>query len=152
MLETVDNIKPESIRDIASRRQDGYWAAPWTARPQAAPPGAVCGLPGTADRSRSIDLAQRAWGGLAHSDAKAFFAAYTKELYRFDQLCRHFCEFADYAESRDWDILKSRCASQVEQVYSNGFVAELALQWNKHLESVVCLGCGGSKDQSTKLP
>lgn len=47
---------------------------------------------------------------------------------------RHFCETADYAESRDWDVLKS-LREKVEKAYGNGFVAELALQWNKHLEA-----------------
>ena len=27
VFETADAIKPEAIRNIASRRQDGYWAA-----------------------------------------------------------------------------------------------------------------------------
>ena len=135
VLETVDNIKPESIRDIASRRQDGYWAAPGLPDTQAAPRRALYAVYQALQTAADLFALRNAHvGGLAHSDAKAFFAAYTKELYRFDQLYRHFCEFADYAESRDWDILKS-LRKRVEQVYGNGFVAELALQWNKHLES-----------------
>ena len=57
----------------------------------------------------------------------------TRGLYCFDQLYRRFCEAADFAESRDWDVLKS-LRKKVEQVYGNGFLAELALEWNKHLE------------------
>jgi uncharacterized protein (TIGR02687 family) len=61
------------------------------------------------------------------------FCAYAGSLYRFDQLYRHFCEAADYAESRDWDVLKS-LRKRIEQAYGTGFVAELALAWNTHLE------------------
>jgi hypothetical protein len=32
--------------------------------------------------------------------------AYESELYRFDQLYRHFCESADIAEEQGWSILK----------------------------------------------
>ena len=135
VLETVDTIKPESIRDIASRRQDGYWAALGLPDTQAAPRRALYAVYQALQTAADLFALRNAHvSGFIYSDAKAFFAAYTKELYRFDQLYRHFCESADYAESRDWDVLKSP-RKRVEQVYGNGFIAELALQWNKHIES-----------------
>jgi len=69
-------------------------------------------------------------GAASYPDARALFAAYTETLYRFDQLYRHFCESADYAEANDWDILKS-LRSKIENVYSNSFLADLALQWKQ---------------------
>ena len=134
VLETADLVKPEAIRDIAARRQDGYWAS--------------VGLPDTASAPRRalhavyealqvgadlLALRSDQAGALHQPDAKALFSAYTGSLYRFDQCYRHFCEAADYAESRDWDVLKS-LRKRIEQTYGTGFLAELALAWNTHLE------------------
>lgn len=134
VLETAGVIKPEAIRDIASRRQDGYWASPGlpdtTSAPRRALHAVYEALQAAADL---LALRNEHAGALNHPDAKGLFAAYTGTLYRFDQLYRHFCEAADYAESRDWDILKS-LRKRIESAYGNGFVAELALAWNKHLE------------------
>jgi uncharacterized protein (TIGR02687 family) len=135
VLETVETIKPELIRAIASRRQDGYWAAPGLPDTPSAPRRALFAVYQALQTAADLfALRQSRLGGLVYPDAKALFSAYTDGLYRDDQCYRHFCEFADAAESRDWDILKS-LRQKVEQVYGTGFVAELARQWNPHLES-----------------
>ena len=134
VLETADAIKSEAIRDIASRRQDGYWAAPGLPDTRSAPRRALYAVYQALQTAADFfALRNEHTGTLALPDAKALFGSYTQDLYRFDQLYRHFCEAADYAESRDWDILKP-LRKKVEKVYGNGFVAELALAWNKHLE------------------
>ena len=38
-------------------------------------------------------------GGFDYPDAASMYRAYESELYRFDQLYRHFCEAADLAEA-----------------------------------------------------
>lgn len=135
VLETVETIKPELIRAIASRRQDGYWAAPGLPDTPSAPRRALYAVYQALQTAADLfALRQSRLGGLVYPDAKALFSAYTDKLYRDDQCYRHFCEFADAAESHDWDILKS-LRKKVEQVYGTGFVAELARQWNTHLES-----------------
>ena len=45
-------------------------------------------------------------GGFDYPDAAAMYRAYETELYRFDQLYRHFCEAADSAEAQGWNIVK----------------------------------------------
>jgi hypothetical protein len=128
VLESADAIKPEAIRAIASGRQDGYWAAPGLPDTHAAPRRALHAVYQALQTAADLFALRNEHAGmLAHPDAKALLGAYTDRLYRFDQLYRHFCESADYAESRDWDILKS-LRKKVEKVYGNGFVAELALE------------------------
>ena len=135
VLETVETIKPESIRAMASRRQDGYWAAPGLPNTPSAPRRALFAVYQALQIAADLFALRNAqMGGFGYPDAKALFSAYTRELYRYDQRYRQFCEFADAAESCDWDILKS-LRQTVEQVYGTGFVAELARQWNRHLES-----------------
>jgi uncharacterized protein (TIGR02687 family) len=134
VLETADTIKPEPIRDIASRRQGGYWAAPGLPDTPFAPRQALHAVYQALKTAADLlALRNEHAATLTQPDAKGLFAAYTGGLYRFDQLYRHVCESADYAESRDWDVLKS-LRKRIEKVYGTGFVAELALAWNKHLE------------------
>ncbi len=135
VLETADAIKPDAVRGIASGRQDGYWAAPGLPDTPFAPRRALYAVYQALQTAADL-FAQRneQAGASGHSAVEAAFSAYTDRLYRFDQLYRQFCEAADYAESRDWDVLKS-VRERVEKAYGNGFVAELALEWNRHLEN-----------------
>ena len=61
------------------------------------------------------------------------YRGYEEELYRFDQLYRHFCEAADEAESQGWNVLKPLRES-IEACYTNWFVPNLALVWGKFVE------------------
>jgi uncharacterized protein (TIGR02687 family) len=134
-LETAATIKPEVVRDIASCRQDGYWATLAQPDTRFAPRRALHAVYQALQTAAELfALRNEHMGALAQPDASALFTAYTGSLYRFDQHYRHFCEAADDAESRDWDILKS-LRKKIEQTYGNGFLAELALAWNTHLEN-----------------
>ena len=135
VLETAQTIKPETVRAIAAHRQDGYWAARALPNTPRAPRRSLYAVYEALQTAADLFALRNAHlGGLAQPDAQALLGAYTDGLYRFDQLYRQFCEAADDAESHDWDILKS-LRKEVEQVYGTGFVAALALEWNKHLEA-----------------
>jgi uncharacterized protein (TIGR02687 family) len=137
VLETADLIKPEAIRDIAARRQDGYWASLGLPDTSSAPCRALHAVYEALQVGADLLALRNDQAGALHQpDAKALFSAYTGSLYRFDQCYRHFCEAADYAESRDWDVLKS-LRKRIEQAYGTGFLAELALAWNTHLEGAL---------------
>lgn len=133
VLETADTIDAAAIRDLVSRRQDGYWASTTLADTQAAPRQALHAVYQALATAAEL-FARHNAEALTPEPAtvQALFTAYTERLYRFDQLYRHFCVCADAAEARDWDILKA-LRERVEQRYGQGFVAELALRWNQHL-------------------
>ena len=133
VLETAELIDADAIRDIASRRQDGYWASAKLADTETAPRKALHAVYQALETAADLFALRNAEAMIPEpSDAQVLFRAYTERLYRFDQHYRHFCECADAAEARDWDILKA-LRERVEQTYGQGFVAELALRWNKHL-------------------
>ena len=71
--------------------------------------------------------------GFNYPDAATLYRAYEQELYRFDQLYRHFCEAADTAEEQGWNVLKSLRAD-IEAHYVNGYLTDLALAWGKFIE------------------
>ncbi len=135
VLETASAINPQAIRDVASHRQDGYWVNPALPDTGHAPRRALHAVYEALQAAADLfAVGNERAGSLARPGAKALFGAYAHDLYRLDQLYRRFCECADFAEARDWDVLKS-LRKKVEGVYGNGYLAELALQWNKHLEA-----------------
>ena len=68
------------------------------------------------------------------------YRAYETDLYRFDQLYRHFCEAADGAEEKSWDIVKPMRA-EIEAHYGNGYLTPLP--WP---------GAGSSNRKTGSLP
>jgi len=135
VLEGADTLKAAEIRQIAHRRLDGHWAAN--------------GLPDTHDTPRSavravyqalmaaadfLELRRTHNGNFHYSSAEDYWQSYTAELYRFDQLYRHFCEYADVAESQTWSLLKTLRA-QIEQHYGQGFLSSLSLAWGEKVEN-----------------
>lgn len=133
---TAETLAPDEIREIATRRQAGHWASPGvsgsTEIARKALHAVYDALAAAAD---FFGLRNEHRHGFVFDDAKAMYRAYETELFRFDQLYRHFCESADYAESEGWGVLKP-LRSEVEACYSNWFVTNLALGWGKFVEPV----------------
>jgi uncharacterized protein (TIGR02687 family) len=62
------------------------------------------------------------------------YLAYETELYRFDQLYRHFCEAADLVEANKFDILK-QLRPEFEKCYVNWYLTALAIAWGKFMDA-----------------
>ena len=62
------------------------------------------------------------------------YQAYESELYRFDQLYRHFCEAADLVEANKFDILK-QLRPEFEKCYVNWYLTTLAMAWGKFIDA-----------------
>lgn len=131
---TADTVNVEEVRAIASRRQAGHWASltvPDATDLRAAFHAIYDALVAAAD---FFDLRNRHRHGFDYPDAGAMYRAYETDLFRFDQLYRHFCEAADMAEARGWGILKPLRAD-LEAAYANWFVPTLAVAWGKFIEA-----------------
>jgi len=131
---TADTINAEDVRAIATRRQSGHWAslslADSTDAPRRALHAVYDALLAAADFYALRNLHK---SGFDYFDAAAMYQAYESELYRFDQLYRHFCESADMAEAAGWSILKP-LRVDIEAHYVNWFLTNLALAWGKFIE------------------
>ncbi|MGD0040779.1 MAG: BREX-1 system phosphatase PglZ type A, partial [Isosphaeraceae bacterium] len=134
---TADTMNAEEVGQIATRRQAGHWAS--------------LGVPGDADVPRPalhavydalvaaadfFALRNRHRQGFDFDTAEAMYRAYETELFRFDQLYRHFCEAADMVEAKNWDVLK-KLREQVESCYTNWYISGLALKWGKFVEPLL---------------
>lgn len=122
-------INTEEVRRIASRRQAGHWASLVIAESTAAPRGTLNAVYDALVSAAEFYTLKNSYNlGFDYSDAKAFYHAYESELYKFDQLYRHFCESADKAELAGWGILKS-LRGHMEAHYCNWYLTNLSLAW-----------------------
>ncbi len=132
--QTAESINADDIRKVALRRQDGHWASLGVTGlltvPRKALHAVYDALVAAAD---FFALRNQYQGQFDYSDPKAMYHAYEKELYRFDQLYRHFCETADMAEAEGWGLLKP-LREELEACYGTWFINTLALTWGKFVD------------------
>lgn len=131
---TADMIDTEDVRSIATRRQAGHWASLNVAGAPEVPREVLHAvydaLVAAAD---FFALRNKYHRGFDFEDPAKMYQGYELELYRFDQLYRHFCEAADQAEAKGWNILK-QLRDLIEDSYTNWFVPNLALVWGKFVQ------------------
>lgn len=134
VLSTADTIDVEAVRAIATRRQDGHWASLQASASQTVPRQALHAIyDAIVAAAEFFHLRNQHRHGFAFDSPRAMYQAYTAELYRFDQLYRHFCEAADVADNQSWDILK-HLREQVEAVYATWYVPTQALAWGAFVD------------------
>ena len=131
---TADTINADDVRAVAIRRQAGHWAtltvADSTDAPRQALHAVYDALVAAADFYALRNLHK---SGFDFPDAATMYRAYESELYRFDQLHRHFCEAGDTAENQGWNVVKPLRAD-IEAHYVNWYLTNLALAWGKFIE------------------
>lgn len=72
--------------------------------------------------------------GFAFGEPDAAFARYCNELFRVDQLYRHFCETAAIVRAQSWDLLKS-LSHAIEDAYGTGYLGRLGAEWSAMVEA-----------------
>ena len=128
-----DTIDPEIIGSIVARRQAGHWVSSGSIpEMQRKPRRAVYEALAVAAKFLALQNVHEA--GFNFPDIAAMYRSYETELFRFDQLYRHFCVNAGVAAAQGWDILKL-LREQIEACYCNGYLAKLALAWGKFVDA-----------------
>src|SRR5262249_32184763 len=118
----------------ATRRQAGHWASTTVDGDVSVNRKALHAVyDALVAAAEFFALRNQCQSALDFTDAAAMYQAYEEELYRFDQLYRHFCESADEAESQGWSILKP-LREAIEGCYTNWYMPSLALGWGKFVE------------------
>jgi uncharacterized protein (TIGR02687 family) len=131
---TATAINADEIKEIATRRQSGHWASLNVHGAVAVPRKALHAIySALVSAAEFFSLRNEHQVGFDYTDAQAMYRAYESELYRFDQLYRHFCESADEAETQGWHIIKP-LRERLEATYTNWFVPQLALSWGRFIE------------------
>ncbi|MEO5331191.1 MAG: BREX-1 system phosphatase PglZ type A [Magnetococcus sp. YQC-5] len=138
VMETANAIHLEEIRTTITRRLDGYWATDRLQTTQYAPRYALHRVYNALLFAAELfDWRNRlGYEGLNHSNPQHFYQAYTRTLYRVDQLYRLFHEAADAAVGANLDILKP-LQPIVEDCYGNWFIHSLAMHWGSLAEQLI---------------
>jgi len=128
-----DIVDDENVRSIATRRQSGHWVVSGSISQEKRRARRAV-YEALAVAASLFKLRNQYESGFDFETAESMYKAYEGALYRFDQLYRLFCENADRAESRGWDMLKP-LRVEVEAVYTNWYLIQLGLAWGKHIDA-----------------
>ena len=129
----LDGAALIAIQPIIARRRDGHWAD--------------LRLASNSDEVRAIancytaleaaagflELKDRYTAGISLAGATEAVQAYRSELYRFDQLYRHFHHASSQVDPMGWSVLHDLNAL-IEAAYSGWFVPTLGSAWASVLE------------------
>ena len=129
----TESIDPNAIGSTVSRRQAGHWVSSGSV-PEAQRKARRAVYEALAVAAQFLHLRNAYEAGFDFPDMTAMYKGYETELFRFDQLYRHFCENADVAAAQGWDMLKP-LREEIEACYCNGYLAKLALAWGKFVDA-----------------
>lgn len=90
-----------------------------------------------------FELKARFDAGFSFANAEAALTGYQSELFRFDQLYRHFHEAAEKVEPMGWAVLHELRA-RIEDTYTGWFLPQFGTAWARVIE-----GEGGLLSQWT---
>ena len=130
---TADAIDPEAVGSIVARRQAGHWVSSGSV-PETQRNARRAVYEALAVAAQFLHLRNAYEADFDFPDIAGMYKAYESELFRFDQLYRHFCENADVAAAQGWDMLKP-LREEIEAYYCNGYLAKLALAWGKFVDA-----------------
>ena len=123
----------QKVRDIISRRLDGYWAT--AAHDDAHEVNFYKTVYHALDIATHLFAFRKKFdAGMSYPDPAAMYSAYTGELFFFDPFYRIFNEYADTVEKAGWDVLKSLRES-VESCYTGWFLENIGRAWGDFLEA-----------------
>lgn len=121
------------VRAHIARRRDGHWANPLLASAHDSTRALAACYDALTAAADFFSLKAMHAGGFSFADAAFAFAQYRDELFRFDQLYRHFHTAADAVEPMGWAVLHELRVS-IESVYSGWYIPQLSAAWAKVAE------------------
>lgn len=121
------------VRALMARRRDGHWANPLLASASKRTRALAACYDALTAAADFFSLKSAHAAGFSFADAGTAFAQYRDELFRFDQLYRHFHTAADAVEPTGWAVLHE-LRETIEGVYSGWFIPHLSTAWSKVVE------------------
>ena len=118
---------------LIARRRDGHWANPLLASANERTRALAACYDALSAAADFFSLKASHASGFSFPDAGGAFTQYRDELFRFDQLYRHFHTAADAVEPTGWAVLHG-LRETIEGVYSGWFVPQLGTAWAKVME------------------
>ena len=121
------------VRALMTRRRDGHWANRMLASANERTKALAACYDALTAAADFFTLKAAHAAGFSFAGAATAFAQYRDELFRFDQLYRHFHTAADAVEPMGWAVLHELRHS-IESVYSGWYIPQLSIAWAKVVE------------------
>ncbi len=121
------------VRSLIARRRDGHWANPLLASSNERTRALAACYDALTAAADFFTLKASFAGGFSFANADAAFTKYKEELFRFDQLYRHFHTAADAVEPTGWAVLHE-LRETIESAYSGWYIPQLSMAWAKVIE------------------
>jgi uncharacterized protein (TIGR02687 family) len=121
------------VRSLMARRRDGHWANPLLASANERTRALAACYDALTAAADLFSLKATHAAGFSFADAGTAFIQYRDELFRFDQLYRHFHTAADAVEPTGWAVLHE-LRETIEGAYSGWFMPQLSTAWSKVVE------------------
>jgi len=132
VLEEAAAVDVDEVASVVSMRKAGHWLS-GQGRGGAQQRALADAYDAIVAATELFSLQARHRDHLKFDTPVAIFQAYREELFRIDQLYRHFCQKSRAASGRGWDLLKS-LGIRVEELYQNGFLEPLGRHWSTLLD------------------
>ena len=121
------------VRTLMARRRDGHWANPLLASANERTRALAACYDALTAAADFFSLKATHAAGFSFADAGTAFVQYRDELFRFDQLYRHFHTAADAVEPAGWAVLHE-LRETIEGAYSGWFMPQLSTACSKVME------------------
>jgi len=123
----------DSVLALIARRRDGHWANPILANTNELSRALAASYDALEASAHFLTLKAQYHDGFSFASSEAGFSRYQTELFRFDQLYRHFNRAAEVVEPMGWAVLHG-LRERIESIYSGWFIPQLSSAWGKLLE------------------
>jgi uncharacterized protein (TIGR02687 family) len=122
-----------SVFTLIGRRREGHWANSILANANDVSRALAASYDALEAGTQFLSLKAQYPDGFSFASAEVGFSAYQAELFRFDQLYRHFNRAAEYVEPMGWAVLHE-LRQRIEANYSGWFIPQLSSAWDSVLE------------------
>lgn len=123
----------EAMQALIARRRDGHWASRLMAQTSSEGMALAACYDAIQAAAAFFELKARFDAGFSFASAEAGLAAYQQELFRFDQLYRHFHFASDKVEPMGWAVLHE-LRLRIEELYTGWFLPQFGTAWGKVIE------------------
>ncbi len=123
----------DSVLTLIARRRDGHWANQILANVNDVNRALAASYDALEAAIHFLMLKDKYKEGFSFASSEAGYACYRDELFRFDQLYRHFNRATEYVEPMGWAVLHE-LKQRIEAAYSGWFIPQLSSAWGTVLE------------------
>ncbi|MFI3197440.1 MAG: BREX-1 system phosphatase PglZ type A, partial [Methylococcaceae bacterium] len=123
----------DSVLALIARRRDGHWANQMLANVNEVNRALAASYDALEAAIHFLMLKDKYKAGFSFASSDAGYACYRDELFRFDQLYRHFNRATESVEPMGWAVLHE-LKQRIEAAYSGWFIPQLSSAWGKILE------------------